>query len=265
MKEICKILDTKEEKMLELMIEVLGAFGRALKVNAYDSVRVVDSLYRSKYFLTSLPDRADTHLKRQKKKTVDEHMPLDLDNPNKTVAALENEISMDTDDVHRITILNCPEGDAGPPTEMLTKDKITGYQHSAVAPPEIDRVENFELHCADTHICRPLLPWMNGNGTINEPVYKGLIRRVLGIVMQNPGILEDGIITQMKSLNPQSCRQLLEIMIMDKHIITRKMYEKTSTHQPPSILANLVGDGFRKSKLISRVHYFANPMSTTML
>jgi len=38
--------------------------------------------------------------------------------------------------------------------------------------------------------CMPILPWINGNGTINNIVYRGLRRRVLGIVMQNPGMLE---------------------------------------------------------------------------
>ncbi|KAL6514979.1 hypothetical protein OROGR_020558 [Orobanche gracilis] len=44
----------------------------------------------------------------------------------------------------------------------------------------------------------------------------------------------------------------------------RKMQQTTSSH-PPSILGNLFDDRFRKPNLISRVHYFANPMSTTLL
>jgi general transcription factor 3C polypeptide 1 len=39
-------------------------------------------------------------------------------------------------------------------------------------------------------LCMPILPWINGDGTVNSIVFKGLRRRVLGIVMQNPGILE---------------------------------------------------------------------------
>ncbi|KAL2939316.1 Glutamate-1-semialdehyde 2 1-aminomutase [Bienertia sinuspersici] len=37
---------------------------------------------------------------------------------------------------------------------------------------------------------QPILPWINGDGTVNVIVYRGLTRRVLGIVTQNPGILE---------------------------------------------------------------------------
>lgn len=37
---------------------------------------------------------------------------------------------------------------------------------------------------------QPILPWINGDGTINGIVYRGLTRRILGIATQNPGILE---------------------------------------------------------------------------
>ncbi|XP_011072578.1 uncharacterized protein LOC105157796 isoform X2 [Sesamum indicum] len=264
MKEIRKVLNIKDDKTLEVMIEVLEAFGRALKVNAYDSIHIVDSLYRSKYFLTSVHDPAGACLNDQKRKIEDENTPIKCDNDGDVISALENEINWNADEVHRVTILNLPEDVADPPTELSNTDKINSYQHSEVASPKMTRVENLELHSANTKMCRPLLPWMNGDGTINELVYKGLIRRVLAIVMQYPGILEEDIINEMHGLNPQSCRQLLETMIMDNHIIMRKMHQRTSS-QPPSILNNLLGDRFRKSKLICRVHYFANPTSTTLL
>ncbi|KAK0606960.1 hypothetical protein LWI29_006947 [Acer saccharum] len=54
MEEVSDVLDMPGEKIPECIIDVLQAFGRALKVNAYDSVRVVDALYRSKFFLTSM-------------------------------------------------------------------------------------------------------------------------------------------------------------------------------------------------------------------
>ncbi|CAA0814592.1 B-block binding subunit of TFIIIC [Striga hermonthica] len=264
MKNVRKVLNTKDEKMLELIIEVLEAFGRTLKVNGYDSLRVVDALYRSKYFLSSVRGRVGMFLKRQKRKFEDECVPLDLDNQGEYVSPLANEINTSADEEHRVTILNLLEDVSGPSAVLSTTDNITSYQHSDSASPIITRTEDFGFHSVDARLCRPLLPWMNGDGTINEPVYKGLIRRVLGIVMQNPGILEDNIIKHMQGLNPQSCKRLLEIMILDNHIVTRKMQQKTSS-QPPSILGNLLGDRFRKSKLISRVHYFANPMSTTLL
>ncbi|XP_042053544.1 uncharacterized protein LOC121798547 [Salvia splendens] len=250
MKEIQKVLNVKDEKILEVIIDVLEAFGRALKVNAYNSVHVVDSLYRSKYFLTSIDDRVAHHLKLQRKTKNGEPSPLDLDNQRENLAASEDKINTNGIEGHRVTILNCPL-DVTDPHE--------------VASTKVTRVENLE--CCSTHsnrICRPLLPWMNGDGTINELIYNRLLRRVLGIVVLNPGILEDEIINRMQGLNPQSCRQLLQMMILNNHITTRKMQQMTSS-QPPSILANLLGDKCKKSKLIYRVHFFANPSTTTLL
>ncbi|KAH6827918.1 hypothetical protein C2S53_014880 [Perilla frutescens var. hirtella] len=265
LKEIQKVLNIKDERILDVTIEVLGAFGRALKVNAYNSIHVVDSLYRSKYFLTNICDAAAAHHLKWKRKTENEPMPLNLDNQRENLATFEDENNRKDNDMHRVTILNRPEDVTDPPSKILTGNKITGYQDSDVTPPETSRVENLECHYTDAQICRPLLPWMNGDGTtVNELLYTGLLRRVLGIVVLNPGIIEDEIINQMQGLNPQSCRQLLEIMVLDKHITRRKMQQITSA-QPPSILANLLGDKFRKSKFLSRVHYFANPSSTTLL
>ncbi|KAL1545710.1 hypothetical protein AAHA92_22402 [Salvia divinorum] len=63
---------------------------------------------------------------------------------------------------------------------------------------------------------------MNGDGTINELIYNRLLCRVLGIVVLHPWILEGEIINRMQCLNPQSCRQLLQMMILDNHITTEK-------------------------------------------
>ncbi|CAH1442422.1 unnamed protein product [Lactuca virosa] len=99
---------------------------------------------------------------------------------------------------------------------------------------------------------------------MNEIVYKGLVRRVLGIVMQSPGILEDQIISQMNVLNPQSCRKLLELMILDSHIRVRKMYASVS-NEPPAMLRSLFGCSFNKPKLLFRQHFYANPTSINCL
>lgn len=91
--------------------------------------------------------------------------------------ASENVNDMNTDELHRVTILNQSEDYVDLPTEIFSEDKIT--RHKCFESSPLRRKE-----------CRPLLTWMNGDGTVNELVYKGLVRRVLGIVMQNPGILE---------------------------------------------------------------------------
>jgi general transcription factor 3C polypeptide 1 len=45
-------------------------------------------------------------------------------------------------------------------------------------------------HSCERHIYQPILPWINGDGSMNSTVYEGLTRRVIGYVMQCPGIVE---------------------------------------------------------------------------
>lgn len=160
-----------------------------MQVNAYNSVHVVDSLYRSKYFLTSVDDSATQHLKWERK-AKGETTPLNLNNQKENSAASEDKNNANENEVHRVTILNRPEDVVDPSSEILADNKITGYQHSESASRKVKIVENPECLYTDSQICRPLLPWMNGDGTVNEHLYKGLLRRALGIVVLHPGILE---------------------------------------------------------------------------
>lgn len=47
-----------------------------------------------------------------------------------------------------------------------------------------------EIDFFSSELSMPVLPWKNGDETINNIIYKGLISIVLRTVMQNPGILE---------------------------------------------------------------------------
>ncbi|KAL4560086.1 hypothetical protein LXL04_032234 [Taraxacum kok-saghyz] len=229
------------EKKGEVVVEVLVAFGRVLKVNAYDSVHVVDSLYKSKYLLAShvhVKDPQDEGNKKGKEICTD-------------VVEIHTSVP---DEVHKVTILNHPEEVSQPEIEVTENVKATS--------PTAGAKEEFCID--DSPGYKPIVPWVNGDGSINEIVYKGLVRRVLGIVMQNPGILEEHIVSDMNVLNPQSCRKLLELMILDGHIMVRKMYESVS-NGPPAILSSLFGCCFTKPKLVLRQHLFANPKSINCL
>ncbi|XP_076954766.1 uncharacterized protein LOC143629355 [Bidens hawaiensis] len=225
-----------------------------LQVNAYDSVHVVDSLYRSKYMLTAMP----SHLK--------DGEPLKLqqqNHKNKNKILMEEastnlaEVHTSTDEVrHRVTILNNPEEVSRPLCEAQTNNEI-----ETLTGPHEEKCE-FRLD-GSSSLYKPILPWINGDGTINKIVYKGLVRRVLGIVMQNPGILEANLLSQMNALNPQSCKRLLEVMILDTHIMVRKMYQSVS-NEPPSLLNRLLRCS-SKPKLICREHLFANLKSIDCL
>ncbi|CAH9114788.1 unnamed protein product [Cuscuta epithymum] len=261
MREISMAVNLQGEKKVETLVGVLEAFGRVLKVNAYDIVHVVDSLYRSKYFITSSTAAMSGNLID----TIDEksltHNNGDYGNGG---VHLQRENSASSSEVHRVTILNLHEEVAEPLNGTETGYHTAGVLNLEVTTPTKNNVYTiFDGHSVASQTCRPILPWVNGDGTINELVYKGLVRRVLGFVMQNPGTLEDDIISHMHVLNPQSCRSLLKMMILDNHIKVRKMHQKTSA--PPTILQGLLGSYFEKSKLILHDHFFANPTSTTLL
>ncbi|KAJ4717806.1 B-block binding subunit of TFIIIC [Melia azedarach] len=264
-KEVSCAVDMPGEKFLELVIDVLEAFGRVLKVNAYDSVRVVDALYRSKYFLTSTSgfsqDCSTPSLTKILSRNYDSQVQPenhDIDDANSG-----GDIRMNGNNVHKVTILNLPEDVSEPLDETQTGD----LHEVCMQGDDMARRNNEDESyiCSSTELCTPILPWINGDGTVNSFVYNGLLRRVFGTVMQNPGILEDEIIRRTDVINPQSCKKLLELMILDGHLITRKMHQQSTYGKPPAILNTLFGSSFRNSEMVYPEHFFANPKSTSIL
>lgn len=245
--------------LAEHVIDVLQLFGLVLKVNSYDSVHVVDGLYRTKYFLTSKATRCQD-LERAPSST-----PQTVDNETITVEGVDNcelKVDRNRDEVHKVTILNLSEDCSQHSNVLQPGNKLESFSQSE-RMSNVERRENQNLDVSASTF-QPILPWINGDGTINGIVYRGLTRRILGIVIQNPGILEDNILGRMEVLNPQSCRRLLELMVLDKHLLVRKMTQSTSSGTP-ALLEGLIGGHFKKPKFIRREHYFANPMSTTIL
>jgi general transcription factor 3C polypeptide 1 len=59
-----------------------------------------------------------------------------------------------------------------------------------MSTPSEDSRESDCRHACERHIYHPILPWINGDGSTNSTVYEGLTRRIIGYVMQYPGIVE---------------------------------------------------------------------------
>ncbi|CAN1785479.1 hypothetical protein LINPERHAP1_LOCUS16885 [Linum perenne] len=254
--EVTHTLDMPGEKMAESVIDVLQTFGRVLKVNAYDSVRVVDALYVSKYSLTLRPS-LDSNPKPPS--VTEPHERSDNCQPENKVV-VESHVAADQsimgdNDVHRVTILNLPE-EAVPLIE-------TQSRNSQESDPQDQNLIDIHERRTDGKTYIPILPWVNGDGTTNRVVYRGLVRRALGTVMQYPGILEEEIIKRMDVLNPQSCRRLLELMVLDSHLMVRKMHQLTG-NVPPTLLLRK-SSRFSKPSSVYRNHFFANPRSTYLL
>ncbi|XP_058005098.1 uncharacterized protein LOC110664370 isoform X2 [Hevea brasiliensis] len=254
------------ENVHEQIIDVLQAFGCVLKVNAYDTVHVVNALYHSKYFLTSLvglhQDLDPPLVTKSLQRSENGHSVSHCEGYDVVGSSSQKEAIMRNHHVHKVTILNLPE-ESVPSIETQRSNVHEGsLQEKVILPGQNNDGETCKFSSKELRV--PILPWINGDGSINKVVYDGLVRRVLGIVMQSPGILEDNIIHQIDVLNPQSCRSLMELMILDKHLIVRKMHQSTSSG-PPALLGTLLGSSFRESKSVYRKHLFANPMCASYL
>lgn len=95
---------------------------------------------------------------------------------------------MNVDDVHKVTILNLPEDVSEPLDETQTADLHEVSVQDDAFPKRNDEGESYTHSSAE--VCKPILPWINGDGTVNSSVYNGLRRRVFGTVVQYPGISE---------------------------------------------------------------------------
>jgi hypothetical protein len=60
--------------------------------------------------------------------------------------------------------------------------------HDKVVLPGGDNAGEIDFFSSE--LSMPVLPWKNGDETMNGIIYKGFISFVLRTVMQNPGILE---------------------------------------------------------------------------
>nr|XP_004292600.2 PREDICTED: uncharacterized protein LOC101292186 isoform X2 [Fragaria vesca subsp. vesca] len=154
-------------------------------------------------------------------------------------------------------ILISPKEVAACPSEKLT---------NSVEGKDISPRRDFDKYsrCSSDNSFAPRLPWINVDGTINKTMYEGLSRRVFGIVMQNPGILEGELIHKMDGLSLQSCKKLLAEMIEAKYLHIRTMRQAT-TNGPPAFLGTLSGTSLTHSKVVFCKHLFANSMNSFLL
>lgn len=146
-----------------------------LQVNAYNCIHIVDSFYKSKYFITMLSDTNNN-----KDLSESGHTKSQLVNQNAYLRT-QNINNMKLRDGHTITILDVPN-------EAKMSDLTPGDNNEGNTPLEDQKINDklYGIHC----ISQPILPWINGDGGVNSIMYKGLVRRVFGIIMQNPGIIE---------------------------------------------------------------------------
>ncbi|EFJ16205.1 hypothetical protein SELMODRAFT_421838 [Selaginella moellendorffii] len=108
---------------------------------------------------------------------------------------------------------------------------------------------------AETENTQPILPWFTSQGTVNTSVLTDLSRRVIGIVMASPGISEENLLRQMDVLNPQTARELVNLLLVDGKIVMRS--STLEAVAPPPLLGNLTTKRCHKA-----VHYYVNSLDT---
>ncbi|XP_044984732.1 uncharacterized protein LOC123452170 isoform X4 [Hordeum vulgare subsp. vulgare] len=253
LREMSQALHPLGMQSISLVVDMLERFQLAIKVNAYDGVQIVDSLHKPKYHVTTLaeyshcsclqapaPEMASTGDTRNILKEKHSTMPINL---YQTVRKLG--------EGHTVTVVNAER-------------KSSSHLHGR--SPGDDGRPSTCCHVCKSHIYHPILPWINGDGSMNSTVYESLSRRIIGYVMQYPGISEEDGIRRMDVLNPQTCRTLLGKLTIDKHLYVHVGLFDEDVPSAPTMLWGLLKQGHHEERSRSaRRRYFANPMSTFML
>ncbi|GJN13382.1 hypothetical protein PR202_gb00076 [Eleusine coracana subsp. coracana] len=148
------------------------------------AIKVIDSLHMLKYHITTL---AECNHGSCSGAPASPH--LDIVDP-KTIPRQNNPIpcnSLGTTKVfadgHTVTVINVKSTSSSAHSENL------GDEEGPSTPGEDSKESNCN-HACGRHMYQPILPCLNGDGTINSTIYEGLSRRVIGYVMQYPGMAE---------------------------------------------------------------------------
>lgn len=292
-------MDGNHVEQADAIVEALQSFNCVKKVNAFDHIRVIAYSRSAKYFLhISSSSYGDSS------KPVDENSNGIASEQNKGKGIqnsylqenqgfcrrsiipsisidIRKDMSMTVGDGHRVTILEMTETDKADLEACRQCDPpgAAAIQNIDNCSEQLKNISNFPSQnlilgqetgqsehdlTADSDIqFLPIYPWLTADGQTNTTMLKALTLRVVGVVMQQPGILEDDLIKQLDILNPQTARKLLQLLELDNHLHVRTMYQSSSS--PPGILKGVIGANFEKQKPVWRKHYYANPLSTTIL
>lgn len=169
-----------------------------MQVNAYECVRVVASSYRSKYFIgihanDSQENFMASYMKSRgmmNRKGAQQIFQDERDG----IESSENNANFGLSNGHKLTLIDLPQEPCIPQVEKQLNDETSQVDDISMKK---NKFGNKRLFVSGAHtVYTSILPWINGDGSTNNIIYKGLTRRVLGTVMQNPGILEVRITSQ---------------------------------------------------------------------
>jgi general transcription factor 3C polypeptide 1 len=158
----------------------------ASQVNAYDGVQIVDSIHKSKYHITTLAD--SSHCSCLRASAFEMAETGDTENLLREKHAMSSDVQGSVKmlgDGHTVTVLNVQSKSSSP---QIRYQSPVGQKRSFT--PAQDNRGSDCCHACERHIYHPILPWINGDGSMNNTVYEGLSRRIIGYTMQYPGVVE---------------------------------------------------------------------------
>jgi hypothetical protein len=70
-----------------------------------------------------------------------------------------------------------------------------------------------------------LAPWLDHRGCLNRVMWQGLVKRLMCVVLRNPGIPEPLLLAQLDAISPAAAQQLLEVLVQQQHLLVRDIPE----------------------------------------
>ncbi|KAM3242387.1 hypothetical protein ACQJBY_054823 [Aegilops geniculata] len=258
LRELSQELHPLGTQLVDVIVHTLKRFHLAMEVNAYDGFQIVDSLHKSKYHITTLAEYSHCSCSQAPGSQIMETGGTENVLKEKHAMSSKQGTVKKLGDGHTVTILSGESKSSS--SHMYSQNR---GDKEIVSTQSQDNRESDCCHACERHIYHPILPWINGDGSINSTVYEGLTRRIIGYVMQYPGTVEEDVIHKMDVLNPQTCRTLLEKLTLDKHLYVRVFEEPVPT--APTILQSLFSRDTCTQPCKRRRRYFSNSTSTFML
>lgn len=165
-----------------------------MQVNAFDHSRVVATCYGVKYSLGTPSAGYEARLSHAVRNNEGLLTSKENDRDLRPVKDLPR---VDLSEGHRVTILHgsdvaAPMYDSAQANRGLAVNCHIGQSSFPASPQKSDSQQELENHDKFDNLgsFQPILPWLNGDGGKNRIMCDALTRRVVGVVMQNPGILE---------------------------------------------------------------------------
>ncbi|KAG8079854.1 hypothetical protein GUJ93_ZPchr0007g3027 [Zizania palustris] len=196
LREMSQALHPLGMRFIKVIVDMLEIFKLVFKVNAYNGVQIVDTLHKSKYHITTLAKYS--HCSCLQAPAFEIAATGDTENTLKDKHAMASNLQRTVKmlgDGHTVTVLDVQSNSSSP-------HMCIGDDERPSTPTQDNRGSGC-CHACGRHIHHPILPWINGDGSMNGTVYEGLSHRIIGYVMHYPGVVEEDVICRMDVLNPQ--------------------------------------------------------------